>query len=36
MIVGIGTGSKVVLAFIGAVIPIVVGGRAGAASVPDA
>lgn len=36
MIVGIGTGSKAVLAFIGAVIPIVVSGRAGAASVPDA
>lgn len=36
MIVGIGTGSKAVLAFIGAVIPIVVSGRAGAAAVPEA
>lgn len=36
MIVGIEPMSKVVLAFIGAVIPIVVSGRAGAASVPEA
>lgn len=36
MIVGIGATSKAVLAFIGAVIPIVVSGRAGAAAVPEA
>jgi NitT/TauT family transport system permease protein len=35
MIVGIEPASKAVLAFIGAVIPIVVSGRAGAASVPE-
>ena len=36
MIVGIGPASKAVLAFIGAVVPIVVSGRAGAAAVPEA
>ena len=36
MIIGIGAASKAVLAFIGAVIPIVVSGRAGAAAVPEA
>jgi NitT/TauT family transport system permease protein len=36
MIIGIGPAAKAVLAFIGAVIPIVVSGRAGAASVPEA
>lgn len=36
LIVGIGPGSKIVLAFIGALIPIVFNGRAGAAGVPDA
>lgn len=36
MIVGIGPGSKSLLAFIGATIPILVSGRAGAAAVPDA
>jgi NitT/TauT family transport system permease protein len=36
MIVGIGPASKAVLAFVGAFIPIVVTGRAGAAAVPDA
>jgi ABC-type nitrate/sulfonate/bicarbonate transport system permease component len=35
MIIGIGPPSKAVLAFIGAFIPIVVSGRAGAASVPE-
>ena len=36
MIIGIGPASKAVLAFIGAIIPIVVSGRAGAAAVPEA
>src|SRR5262249_6511402 len=36
MIVGIGSASKAVLAFIGAVIPLLVRGRAGAAPVPEA
>ena len=36
IIIGIGPASKAVLAFIGAVVPIVVSGRAGAASVPEA
>jgi NitT/TauT family transport system permease protein len=36
MIAGIGPASKAVLAFVGAFIPIVVTGRAGAAAVPDA
>lgn len=36
MIVGIGPASKAVLAFVGAFIPIVVNGRAGAAAVPEA
>ncbi len=36
MIIGIGPNSKVALAFIGAVIPVLVSGRAGAAAVPDA
>jgi len=36
MIIGIGPNSKVALAFIGAVIPILVSGRAGAAAVPEA
>lgn len=36
MIIGIGPAAKAVLAFIGAVIPIMVSGRAGAASVPEA
>lgn len=34
--IGIGPGSKVVLAFIGALIPIVFNGRTAAASVPEA
>jgi NitT/TauT family transport system permease protein len=36
MLLGIGPASKVMLAFIGAVIPILVAGRAGAAAVPEA
>lgn len=35
MIVGIGPESKSVLSFFGAIIPILVSGRAGAASVPE-
>jgi NitT/TauT family transport system permease protein len=36
MIIGIGPAAKAVLAFIGAIIPIMVSGRVGAASVPEA
>lgn len=36
VIIGVGPAAKVLLAFIGAVIPILVSGRTGAASVPDA
>jgi ABC-type nitrate/sulfonate/bicarbonate transport system permease component len=35
VIMGVGPAAKAVLAFIAAVIPIVVSGRAGAAAVPD-
>jgi ABC-type nitrate/sulfonate/bicarbonate transport system permease component len=36
ILVGIGPTSKAVLAFIGAIVPIIINGRAGAAAVPDA
>jgi NitT/TauT family transport system permease protein len=36
LIIGIGPAAKAVLAFIGAIIPILVSGRTGAASVPEA
>jgi NitT/TauT family transport system permease protein len=36
MVIGIGPPAKAVLALIGAIIPIIVSGRAGAASVPEA